>query len=138
MRRLTASCLVAAAWMSVVACPGSCPTLPCPEPFPIVVNVFSADGAPLTGATVQASGVVNTSPIHCTLTSSQNQCRVPGGPGDYDLKISAPGFQTATQSVTVAAITSKTGGCGCVGAVQTTINVTLTPEVAPAPGFALR
>lgn len=118
-----------------------CSPMPCPLQIAVRVEVVSANGDPIPGATVQSSGAVTTTPMSCRQGALGNQCEILGGPGRYDLRVSAAGFQTATQSVTVPG-TSESCGCGSITAQL--VSVTLTPgsgqsaPVARAAALALR
>jgi hypothetical protein len=104
------------------ACGGSdvnCVTPPCALPMALTITLTSATATgPVNGAVVQVSGALAGS-----CGGSPTVCFVPGYAGTYNLSISAPGFQTATRSVTVTEIPAPS--CGCRGANTEHIDVAL-------------
>jgi len=99
--------------MSVAACDHEnepdCRPLPCPLPIAITVTVTSSAGGPVSGLSVAVSGAVTGSGF-CRVDAAATVCMVPGGPGTYNLRLTAPGFQENTVSVTVP---DNTQPCGC-------------------------
>jgi len=89
---------------------------PCALPTAIIISVTSAAGEPITGASAEVSGAVTITPaLTCNTGSLANMCRVFGGIGTYDVRVSAPGFQAVEQSIVV---TGTQSACGC-GSVDT-------------------
>jgi hypothetical protein len=86
-----------------------CVQLPCALPVAIELRVTAADGGQLGDVIVQVSGASNGSAM-CTPSSSGSTCMVPGPAGDYQLEVSAKGFVTVRQTVSVAGTTPE---CGC-------------------------
>jgi hypothetical protein len=99
---------------------------PCALPTAIIIGVTSAAGAPITGASAEVSGAVTITPaLKCNTGSLQNTCMVLGGAGNYDVRVSAPGFQAVEQSIVV---TGSQPLCGC-GSVDTRmVTIALAPQ----------
>ena len=99
-----------------------CTHPPCPLPTAINIVVTSTSGEPITGASADITGAVKTV-MPCQFGSQKNVCIVPGQGGTYDVRVSAAGYQAATESVVV---TGTTPACGC-GTVNTqTVTIVLT------------
>ena len=121
-------CIVHArvAWASLAflaslgGCSGECILPPCP-PIAIVLTVTSsASGDPIDDASLQVAGVADSS------QSCPGTCSVIGGPGTYQLTVSAPGFDTVERTVTVSP--AEPVRCECSGFVNTEhLAVALTP-----------
>lgn len=100
-----------------------CTYPPCPVPTAISIVVTSASGDPILGASADVTGAVKTV-TSCRNGSQANICLVPGTAGTYDLRVSAAGYQTATQNVVVSGTNPP---CGCPTVNSQTITVVLTP-----------
>jgi hypothetical protein len=96
-------------------CAPECVHPPCPPPRAIIISVTSASGEPITSASAEVTGTANAIP--CQAGSLSNMCIVFGNAGTYQVRVTAPGFQSVTASVVVA---SSTPACGC-GTVDTRI-----------------
>ena len=101
-----------------------CRPLPCPLPIAITVTVTSSSGGPVSGVTVAVSGTATGSGF-CRVETAATICSIPGGPGVYNLRLTAPGFQEHTVSVTVP---DNTQPCGCTVGKHQDLAVTLTPS----------
>jgi hypothetical protein len=91
------------------------------------VSVTSAAGAPITGASAEVSGAVTITPaLKCNTGSLQNTCMVLGGAGNYDVRVSAPGFDSAViDSVLLENDQTKTLNVVMkIGTPTTQVNVT--------------
>jgi hypothetical protein len=86
-----------------------CVVHPCPLPLAIAISVTAATGGPVAGVSVEISGAA-TGSMQCNTSSTATACAFPGMPGTYNLKVSAPGFLTVTQVVTVQ---GSAPPCGC-------------------------
>jgi hypothetical protein len=96
---------------------------PCPLPTAFLINVTTADGQPLRGASLSVSGPVK-STFPCNQGSAANMCSMLGGPGTYDVRITAPGFQAVEQSIVVDGTNPE---CGCPKVTMETVDVALSP-----------
>jgi len=95
--------------------------VPCLPPTAINIFVTSTSGEPITGALAEATGIGTAIPCH--LGSQANMCQVLGGAKTYDVRVTAPGYQPATQTIVV---TGRSADCGC-GTVDTrTVTIALT------------
>jgi hypothetical protein len=111
--------LVAAA----TSCGGDCTVPPCPEAFAIQLSVTTGNGAAVNGLTVKVTGPDGD--VSCQ-QFGPTSCVVAGHRGNYQLAISAPGFQSVQKTVQV----SSTGhyGCDTCEIVSTqSVTVTLAP-----------
>jgi len=87
----------------------------------MIIFIISASGEPIISGSVQATGM--TAPMACHFGSQANMCTVLGSAGTYQLQVTAPGYQSATQSIVV---TGHEAECGC-GTVDTRmVTVALT------------
>jgi Carboxypeptidase regulatory-like domain len=101
------------------------PNEPCPFPFAVHLTVTSAtDGGPVANASIvvtlngtRVSGECN--------TDSATTCEVPGGAGEYDVTVSAPGYRPVERVVDVTATPAQ--GCGCESVKVQTLTVALSP-----------
>lgn len=103
----------------VGACSDSpCLALPCAESTAAEISV-TANNAPMgiAGLTVSVAG--STTSIPCDRGSGPTTvCWIFGGPGDYHLTLSAPGYQSVPLNLTV---TGTAGGCNSCGHADTQI-----------------
>ena len=124
-RRLAVTVVLA---MSIAACDHEtepdCLQVPCPLPIAITVTVTSSAGGPVSGLTAAVSGAVTGSGF-CRVDAAATVCMVPGGPGTYNLRLTAPGFQEYTVSVTVP---GSTPPCGCTVGQHQDLAVVLSPS----------
>ncbi len=109
------------AWL--VGCPGAAarrlaearcdPQPPCPAQLAVVVRVRAAGRpGPVPDAFVtvrEAGGARELQTLRCRPEADASVCRIPGGPGAYDLVAGAPGFDRPTARVAVADTTA--GAC---------------------------
>lgn len=86
-----------------------------------MIFVTSTSGEPIRGASAEVSGISGAIP--CVFGAESNVCRVPGSAGTYDVRITAAGYQPATQSI---AVTGHSGGCGCGTVDSRTVTIALT------------
>jgi hypothetical protein len=88
------------------------PQPPCPTAIALVVRIGTEDAnAPVPGAFVsirEAGGKHDLRTVLCQ-PEDVSVCRIPGGPGAYDLVVGAPGFDSATARAVVADTTA--GAC---------------------------
>jgi hypothetical protein len=99
------------AFALAVACNPECLQAPCALPLAITLDVTSSNsGDAVTPASLQVSGAA-TSTMSC-----EASCSIRGYAGTYVLTVNAPGYLTATRSVTV--LGSAPGPCQC-GSVDT-------------------
>ncbi len=87
----------------------------------MMISVTSPTGDPITTASVETANA--SSAIPCHSGSSQNICVVMGGAGSYNVRVTATGYQPATQTVVVTG-TSSVCGCGTVDTRMVTIVLT--------------
>ena len=108
---------------SVSRC-GGCSVYPsCVLSTAIRVNVTSAAGEPIAGASAQVSDAPLA--IKCNSGSLANMCIVFGGPGTYNVRVTAAGFQPVTESITVTGTSPR---CGCGTPNTRTVTIVLTPS----------
>ena len=102
-----------------------CFALPsCAMPIAITLTATSSAGGPVAGLTVAVSGAFTGSGF-CRVDAAATVCSIPGGPGTYDLRLTAPGFQDNTVSVTVP---DNTQPCGCTVGKHQDLTVVLNPS----------
>ena len=114
------------AWMglallaSLDGCSGDCILPPCP---PIAIDltvVSSTSGDPIADGSLQVTGAATFS------QGCPETCDVIGGPGTYQLTVSAPGFVRLERAVSVSP--AEPARCDCGGFVNTEhVTVALTP-----------
>jgi hypothetical protein len=97
---------------------------PCPVPIAVDLRVTSATGGPVPGLTVDLVGG-GSGQVQCIVEETRNRCLVPGGRGTYQLRVAAPGYQTADLIVVVPG--SDAPPCGCATVQTQEIEVVLTP-----------
>jgi hypothetical protein len=90
--------------------------------FTVTVTNAASGGAVPT-AVIQLGGQ-STSSIPCS--SSPTVCAVPGYRGTYSVMVSAPGFQSKTQTITVAGTEGEE--CHCPTVETGHVNVALVPN----------
>src|SRR5690349_18535175 len=88
-----------------LACSNSeapCPAYPCPIPFAFDITLTgSPAGAPLTTGSYRV--LPSGSLVACNQGALSNQCLSPGGPGTYQIEISATGYTTVQRTIVVPA-----------------------------------
>ncbi|MEO5818691.1 MAG: PEGA domain-containing protein [Gemmatimonadaceae bacterium] len=98
-----------------------CVIVPCAQPLALSIRVSSAiNGGPVSNAVAQITGGI-TATIPCL--GSPTTCLAPGSAGTYTVTISAPGFQSVTQTVTVKGKEPEKCGCGTVEAAHLDIGL---------------
>jgi hypothetical protein len=97
-----------------------CLAVPCP--IPMAVRLTVEDGA--TGTPVTNASLTYTGPFAGDGSCGSAICIVSGGPGTYEIDVSAPGYATAHRRVVVAGAAAK--GCGCASAETQQVTVGLT------------
>ena len=105
-----------------------CPPIECTLTRPIAVRVqvvSAATGAPVDSLSMQAAG-----PALGGGSCSGNVCIVAGYGGEYQLTISAPGYQSAHLDVTVHQ--TPPPKCGCQGVTTEQRTVALVPVAGQA------
>jgi hypothetical protein len=110
----------------LVACSSDadCILLPCVPPEAATVSV-TASNAPdgIAGLVATTTGAV-TSTGPCD-QAPVSVCHIPGGPGTYQVQLSAPGYQSAQLTLT---ITGTEAGCNTCGRVdRQDVQVELVP-----------
>ena len=104
------------------ACGGEavCLALPCALPVAVRLTVRDSQSAsPITGASITFTG-----PSSGSGQCSDATCMVSGGPGTYEIDVSAPGYQPVHQEVRVTGTAST--GCGCDAVETQQLAVALT------------
>jgi hypothetical protein len=100
----------------LVACSGDadCILLPCVPPEAATVFVTASNApAGIPGLVATITGAVSsTEPCDQAQVSV---CHIPGGPGTYQVQLSAPGYQSAQLTLT---ITGTEAGCNTCGRVD--------------------
>jgi hypothetical protein len=120
-RQSRASLALAALAFGATRC-GTCEHPPCPLPTALIVFITSVSGDPIISGSVQATGM--TTPMACHFGSQANMCQLLGAAGTYEVNVTAPGYQAATQRIVV---TGHDADCGC-GTVDTRmVTIALTP-----------
>ena len=111
--------------LALVGCYGvDCVTVPCMAPMALIVTVTNAaSGGAVPSAVIQLGGQ-STSTIPCS--SGPTVCTVPGNRGTYSVTVSAPGFKSATQTITVAGTDAEE--CHCATVETGHVNVALVPN----------
>jgi len=102
-----------------------CPTLPCPSPGTAIEITLtgSPSGTPLTTASYRV--LANGSLTPCNQGPSANMCMIDGGPGTYQLEISAMFYETVHRTVVVAA--KSTARCACPRSVTQQLTIAMSP-----------
>jgi hypothetical protein len=105
---------------SLDGCTGDCILPSCP-PIAIDLNIVSStSGDPIDNASLQVAGAASSS------QGCPGTCDVIGGPGTYQLTVSAPGFDRVERAVTVSPV--EPARCDCGGFVNTEhVTIALTP-----------
>ena len=108
-------------------CSSSSPCVhpPCPLPRALLINVTSLGGEAITGATAAISGPLTSPAIPCNAGSLGNMCIVNGYGGTYDIRVSAPGYQTVAQTIIV---TGNNPECGCQTADTRMVTIALPAQ----------
>jgi hypothetical protein len=106
----------------LIGCSHDCIYLPCVAPLAVEIIVTAAGTAgPPPGL---AAGWSNNAP-QTNACDSSGLCRIIGGIGDYDITLTAPGYQT--QQVH-AKVTGEEAGCNTCGRVDLQhLNVVMEP-----------
>ncbi len=113
-------CLAATALL--LACDEPCVALPCAPPGPaVILTVTNAQGAKVPGVTAQTIG----GPSMALECDSGSVCQAFGGPGDYAIRVSAPGFASRDVQTTVKG--QAAGQCNCERVDTQSISVVLAP-----------
>jgi hypothetical protein len=97
---------------------------PCAPRMAITLTVVSAAGGPVPDLTFTLSGLASGSG-QCSAGPSATSCIVLGMAGTYDMRLTAPGFQDRTLSVTVQ---GSTPPCGCPSVQPERLEIVLDPK----------
>jgi hypothetical protein len=97
---------------------------PCPLPVAVVLNVSSMTGGPVAALSMSVSGAVVGSGS-CSVAESVTVCSLGGGPGTYNIRLTAPGFEEKELSITV---TGNTPACACTTVVTQELSVVVSPN----------
>lgn len=102
-----------------------CPSVPCPSPGTAIEITLtgSPSGAPLTTASYRV--LANGALTPCNQGPSANMCVIMGGPGTYQLEISAMSYETVHRTVVVAA--QSTARCTCPKSVTQQLAIVMSP-----------
>lgn len=101
------------------------PSAPCAIPQALHLTITSAaNGAPVDSPSVAVTGPVQGA-AYCN-TGTVTTCDVLGPAGEYDLTVSAPGYETLERVVQVPGVGPQ--ACGCGGVVTQNVTVALTPQ----------
>lgn len=110
-----------------LACTGSeepCPALPCPIPFAFEITLTgSPAGTPLTTASYRV--LPSGSLVPCNQGASGNTCLGSGGPGTYQIEISAMFYTTVQRTVVVPA--RSTARCACQADDTQILTIAMSP-----------
>jgi len=114
----------------VAACSSDCVYYPCPLPEAAEISVTASNAAAdIPGLMLAVSSPVVTTVACAPGSGGADVCRVLGGPGAYQAKLSAPGYQTTSITFTV---TGTTAGCNTCGHVdRQLLAVVIQPAVGP-------
>lgn len=97
----------------------ACVMPPCPAPIALQLDVRSAASGSALNVTVAVSGAATTT-LPCN-----GFCVVTGGPGTYQLDVSAPGYTTLYSTVQVGGVAAPK--CGCVSSDTKVVAISLIP-----------
>ena len=115
--------LIAAA----LACTSSeqpCPALPCPFPLAFEITLTgSPAGTPVTTASFRL--LPGGSPVPCAQGVASNTCMMGGGPGTYQIEISAPSYATVQRTIVVPA--KATARCSCTADDTQILTIAMSP-----------
>jgi hypothetical protein len=122
LRRLVPACLA-------IACSSdaNCIYYPCAVPEAAEISVTASNApAGIPGLTMSVSGSVSgVGPCNHDVGAT-SVCHVMGGPGEYQVELSAPGYQTSALKFTV---TGTAAGCNTCGHVDLQrLSVVLSPK----------
>ena len=102
-----------------------CPSLPCPSAgfaFEITLTGTPA-GTPLTTASYRV--LPGGSLVPCDQGAAANTCVMIGGPGTYQIAISAPSYTTVQRTIVVAA--KPAARCACQFADTRFLTIAMSP-----------
>ena len=91
----------------------------------IIGTVTDSSGAAVPNAKVTITSVDKGVSVTTTSNESGNYEQQHLIAGTYDVKVEAPGFQTAERTVTVRGVAPQ--GCGCSSAVAERVDLALVP-----------
>lgn len=102
-----------------------CPSVPCPSPGTAIEITLtgSPSGAPLTTASYRV--LANGALTPCDQGPSANMCVILGGPGTYQLEISAMSYETVHRTVVVSA--KSTARCTCPKSDTQQLAIAMSP-----------
>lgn len=102
-----------------------CLSVPCPSPGTAIEITLTGSpaGTPLTTASYRV--LANGSLTPCNQGPSANMCVIGGGPGTYQLEISAMFFETVHRTVVVAA--KSTARCACPESITQHVTIAMSP-----------
>ena len=93
----------------------------------IFVSATNAPQGPATGLTMTITGPFVPEPSGCSVGfGAEDMCIISGGPGDYNVTLTAPGYQPSVVSFK-APPPSKPDACGCQDFFTQRISVVMQP-----------
>ena len=110
-----------------LACSNSeapCPSYPCPSTWAFEITLTgSPAGTPLTTGSYRV--LPSGSLVACNQGASANQCLGSGGPGTYQIEISAMGYTTVQRTIVVPA--KSTARCACSADDTQFLTIAMSP-----------
>ena len=101
-----------------------CPALPCPQPLAFEITLTgSPAGTPLTTASYRV--LPSGSPVPCNGGAAANTCMMSGGPGTYQIEISAMFYTTLQRTIVVPA--KPAARCACHFADTQVSTIAMSP-----------
>ena len=102
-----------------------CPAVPCPTPGTAIEVTLTGSpaGTPLTTASYRL--LANGPLVPCNQGPSANMCAIAGGPGTYQLEISAMSYETVHRTVLVAS--KSTARCSCPESITQHFTIAMSP-----------
>ena len=102
-----------------------CQSVPCPTPGTAIEITLTGSpaGTPLTTASYRVLATGSLTP--CNRGPSANVCVIDGGPGTYQLEISAMFYETVHRTVVVAA--KSAARCSCPESVTQQLTIAMSP-----------
>ena len=101
-----------------------CPALPCPIGIAVEITLTgSPAGTPLTTASYRV--LANGSLQPCNQGPAANMCVISGGPGTYQVEISAMFYETVQRTIVVAA--KAAARCACPSSDTQRLTIAMAP-----------